>query len=283
MNPIQDLSTRDLVGKTVLEVGSGRGDTTRNLVSLLAGKPGARLIATDLSDDHFARLGAEFAGSGVQVDFLRTEAQNLIGVPDGSVDYLVCNYTLCAVEARAGSTLQALGRFHETLRTRGEIFIEEEFPIDVAANPAQKVWAEKWRLLKAATELTGGAPFHEFAPEELAELVRRVGFINIQWAADSSFLPEPHALQFFHARLERLMAAFPSPRLRDGFASSAVVLDEMASRAGGMEIPFYRLTAHKSRGTASLHATFDPHPHSEEESCSSPSPARSAVRSSTAN
>jgi SAM-dependent methyltransferase len=253
MDPIYDISSRDLSGKTILEVGSGRGETTRELVDLLAGKPGTRLIATDLSDGHFARLAGEFAESEVQIDFIRTEAQSLIGVPDGSVDYLVCNYTLCAVEARAGAALQALVRFHEVLRTGGEIFIEEEFPIDAAVTPAQKVWAEKWRILKAAILITGGTPFHEFAPEGLAELVRRVGFVNIQWAADTSFLPEPHSLQFFHARLEDLMAAFPSPRLQEGFAAEAAALSEMAARAGGMEMPYYHLTAYKSRGTAALY------------------------------
>ena len=51
-----------LCGRTVLEVGSGRGSSTRELVDLLSGQPGATLIVTDASDSHFARLRQELGG-----------------------------------------------------------------------------------------------------------------------------------------------------------------------------------------------------------------------------
>jgi 16S rRNA A1518/A1519 N6-dimethyltransferase RsmA/KsgA/DIM1 with predicted DNA glycosylase/AP lyase activity len=47
------IENEHLANKVVLEVGSGRGDTTRQLVDLLSGQSGARLIVTDISDKFF--------------------------------------------------------------------------------------------------------------------------------------------------------------------------------------------------------------------------------------
>jgi phospholipid N-methyltransferase len=54
-----------LANKVVLEVGSGRGDTTRKLVDLLLGQVGAQLIITDVSDRFFQQLRDEFQGRDV--------------------------------------------------------------------------------------------------------------------------------------------------------------------------------------------------------------------------
>lgn len=51
-----DIAQENLAGKVVLEVGSGRGGTTRKLADLLSGQPGTVLIATDISDRHFQQL-----------------------------------------------------------------------------------------------------------------------------------------------------------------------------------------------------------------------------------
>ena len=105
-----------LCGRTVLEVGSGRGSSTRELVDLLSGQPGATLIVTDVSDSHFPRLRQELAGRGVELHFVRTGACELDGIENRSIDLLVCKYTLCAVNAHAGRAALALNRFREVLR-----------------------------------------------------------------------------------------------------------------------------------------------------------------------
>lgn len=239
-----DSASEDLAGKTVLEVGSGRGDSTRKLVRLLAQHPGATLIATDLSDAHFATLRHEFAGAPVRVEFRQASAHELNGIADGSIDCIVCNYTLCAVNAQAGLATLALRRFWKVLRPGGRLFIEEEFPTSQAGTATQEVWAQKWRLLKAATILAGGFPFSEFAPDTLAQMCRIVGF-DVSWQADAEFIGGANVLDFFQRRLDRLLAALPDDTLRAGFARLAAELHEQARQAGGMEIPFYRLSARK--------------------------------------
>ena len=62
-----NIKEEDLSGKIILEVGSGRGDTTRKLVQLLSGKPNTLLIVTDISDKYFQQLKEEFQSSDVQV------------------------------------------------------------------------------------------------------------------------------------------------------------------------------------------------------------------------
>lgn len=154
MIPPMHLNQMDLAGKTVLEVGSGRGDTTRVLVDLLSKFPGANLIAADFSAAHFPALQEEFAGRVLPVRFICTSALDLDGINAGSIDVLVCNYTLCAVNSRSGQATLALRRFWEALKPGGWLFIEEEFPLGQASSPTQAVWAEKWRILKAALILT---------------------------------------------------------------------------------------------------------------------------------
>jgi SAM-dependent methyltransferase len=241
-----DLSQQDLAGKTVLEVGSGRGGTTRRLADLLAPHPGARLIVTDISDAHFPELREELHGGPLGVEFLRTDACELAGVDNHSVDYLVCSYTLCAINAQPGRAALALQRFQQVLRPGSWLLVQEELPIDRAGTPAQEVWAAKWRILKAATIVAGGSPFAEFAPETLAGLCRLAGLSHVEWEADSELLTGSDVLAFFQRRLDMLLPRLPNDALRAGFECWARELWERAASAGGMEVPYYRLAAHRA-------------------------------------
>ncbi len=104
------------------------------------------------------------------------------------------------------------------LRPGGWLFVEEEFPIDQAATPPQEVWAEKWRLLKAATVAGGGSPYTEFHPQDLADLCRLAGLGGVEWSADKTIYQGAGILDFFQARLERLLPRLPNDVLRAGFA-----------------------------------------------------------------
>jgi SAM-dependent methyltransferase len=244
--PKMDIAKESLVGKVVLEVGSGRGGTTRELVRLASKQPGATLIVTDLSNQHFQRLQDEFQDSGVQTKFICTSANELAGISGEAIDYLVCNYTLCAVNTQPGLAALALRRFWEVLKPGGRLFIEEEYPVDKVDTPRQEVWAQKWRLLKAATILTGGLPYNEIAPEVLADLCRLAGFEKVAWAADTSMYRGAKVLSFFLARLDGLLPEFANDDLRAGLTMSATELQKKAVHVGGMEVPYYRLTARKS-------------------------------------
>ena len=241
-----ELKELDFTGKTILEVGSGRGDTTRLLADMLAGVPDVRFIVTDLSDQHFPQLRSDMENAGVNAVFRATSAEHLAGIQDASVDVVVCTYCLCAVNASPGSAMLALRRFWQVLRSKGWLFVEEEFPIQSAQGPAQQVWAEKWRLLKAASLLTGRAVYTEFDPAVLAELCQVAGFQEVNWQARSSFLPGVETLDFFRQRLDAMIQQMPDETLKRGFSSLASGVLEAARQVGGMEIPYYSLTARKA-------------------------------------
>ena len=238
-----NIITEELAGKVVLEVGSGRGGTTRKLVEVLSGQPGACLIVTDKSDAHFQRLREAFQEEPVPIRFVCTEAQELAGIDNGSVDYLVCNYTLCAINAQVGQGVLALQRFREVLKTGGRLFVEEEFPINLVETSGQVIWAEKWRILKSATLLAGGFPYTEFAPETLADLCRVVGFRGVEWSGASEVYEGVEGLGFFEQRLEKLLAQLPNDSLRVSFERQAALVRQQLEQVGWMEVPFYRLTA----------------------------------------
>lgn len=243
-----NIEDEDFSGKVILEVGSGRGDTTRKLVDLLAGKPDAQLIVTDISDYFFPELREEFESKNVRVQFICTSGHELHSVPNQTIDYLVCNYTLCAINSRAGLVALALQRFWEVLRTNGKMFVEEEFPIDKHDTLSQEVWAEKWRILKSSMILARQSIFNEISPELLERLCDSAGFEKVKWTAHSELYKDSEVLNFFQKRLDALLKEMPNENLRAGYSEMAVNLRRKAMQAGGMEVPFYRLVAQKTAG-----------------------------------
>ena len=242
---MSDLHLGDLSGKTILEVGSGRGDTSRELVKHLAGQPGARLNLTDISDAHFAALAQEFADAGVQTEFIRTSALKLAGIKSASIDLLVCSFTLCAVNAISGQGTLALQRFYEVLKPGGELFIREELPIYMAANPAQQIWQEKWAILRALQLLTGNKPWQEYQPDVLQALVEIIGFKDVDYEDQLSVHTNPNTLDFFSRRAEMLLAELHPAEFSDAFQTRISSLHAAFKQVGMMEVPWYELRALK--------------------------------------
>lgn len=239
------LADGDLNGKTVLEVGTGRGATTRVLVDLLEKYSDTTLISTDASTQSFAELQKEFKDRKVRVKFMQTNAIALDGMDKSFVDDIVCNYSLPSIEAYSGRSILALRRFFEVLKPGGSLFIEDEFPNDRVQNTHQQVWAEKWRILKAATIMIGGISFNAIAPDTLVELCRIVGFEGIGWEEEISYFENDDVLDPYFRSLDRLIPALPNNNLRSGISTWAYDLRDKAA-AGGMEVPSYRLWCRKA-------------------------------------
>ena len=242
------IENEPLASRVVLEIGSGRGNTTRELVDLLSGQAGARLIVTDISDTFFQQLRDEFQARDVKIQFACTGAHELHDIPNNSVDYVVCNYTLCAVNSQAGLVALAVRRFWEVLKAGGKLFAEEEFPTSRQDTVAQEIWAEKWRILKSAMILAGKFPYNEIEPGMLHDLCRLSGFERTRWTAHTRVFRDANVLDFSQKRLDALLTQLPNESLRAGFAELAAMLHNKASQVGAMEVPFYRLTAQKGAG-----------------------------------
>ncbi len=126
------------------------------------------------------------------------------------------------------------------------MLIEEEFPITKRDTPAQEIWAEKWAILKSALLLARKLPFNELAPDILQDLCQLVGFTDIQRTTHAEFYREVEALDFFQRRLESLLPELPNENFRAAFIRQASDLRKKMLQVGGMEIPFYRVTARKT-------------------------------------
>lgn len=242
---MKGIETDDLTGKVVLEIGSGRGSTTHLLVNLIAKYQNASLIVTDINNANFQKLAEEFKSELNHIRFIRTSACELENIDNGSVDYIVCNYALCAVNAQIGCGSLAVKRFFEVLKPGSKLLIEEEHPIIKRENEAQQIWSDKWRILKAALFLSGKFPYTEYSPEILADICLMAGFKNVTWESFSTSYEDKETLTFFWHRLKSYLHLVPNENLRNGLSIMADELQHRFERIGRMEVPYYSMIAEK--------------------------------------
>lgn len=234
-----------LAGKTVLEVGSGLGRTTRNLASLLADYPGAKLIVTDVTDRYFDQIRSSLNLTAIEPQFIETDACDLATIESESIDYIVCNFALCEINSDVGRGTLALTKFLSVLRPGGKLFVEEEMPISEPTGPAQQSWSLIWRVLKSAQMLIQKRTMtNEYRPEVLCEICNIIGFTDVIWEASI----RTHPLAWLEPRLELLekhMPGFPSPQVKKMFIHLANDVKSRAKEQGKIEIPIYTLSAGK--------------------------------------
>ena len=231
-------------GKTVLEIGGGRGETTRELAARMTGG-GGRLIVTDISDKHFPALQKDLERFDLAVDFIRTSALKLAGVRPGSIDLLVCNYALSTANAIVGQGELALYKFYEVLKPDGTLYIEEELPFYMAASPAQRVWAEQSQLIKATQLLSGNRPTNEYQPDVLETLITAAGFEEVDLSDELASLPTSEWWGSFKTRFDHYLDTIESETLRLALNESLLMLEANAHTTGSMEVPYVILTAKK--------------------------------------
>jgi ubiquinone/menaquinone biosynthesis C-methylase UbiE len=239
------IENEQLADKTILEVGCGLGRTTRNLVSLLTGHPGAKLIVTDVSEQYLVRTRSVLGQLGSEPQFIRTHACELVGIQPESIDYIVCNFALCEINSDIGQGTLALAKFLSVLKPGGKLFVEEEFPISEAEGPAQQSWARIWQVLKSAFILIQQkTPSNEYRPDVLRNICESIGFIDVRWEA----AVRSHGLDWMDARLgmlEQYMSRFPGPQVGQMFMYLAKSVSSQAREFGKIDVPVYTLLAIK--------------------------------------
>ncbi len=169
-----------------LEIGSGTGYFSLNLLQLGAIQ---RLTATDISPGMLARLAHTAEGLGLEVETVRTEAEQL-PLPDESFD-LVFGH---AVLHHIPDLEKAFAEFRRVLRPGGAIVFAGEpsrYGDQLAALPKRVglLAAPAWRRLVGAQpravaeaeqseghSLEGEVDVHAFAPADLRRLLRDAGF-----------------------------------------------------------------------------------------------------------
>jgi ubiquinone/menaquinone biosynthesis C-methylase UbiE len=240
-----NLKDLDFTNKKVLEVGTGRGGTTLKLAKILENFNGAKLITTDVYDGNFESLEKELKEYNIDISFIKTDGCELQGIEENSIDFIVCNYTLCAINSKSGSETLALNKFKDILKVGGILYIEEEYPLNTVNNPMQKVWSRKWQLLRAANMLLGDLSFNEINPQILEKILYILGFKNIQWENGSYQIIGADCLEFFDYRFTKVLDTLNNPQLVQGLKEEGKNLENYAKEIGGMEIPTYKFIAVK--------------------------------------
>jgi ubiquinone/menaquinone biosynthesis C-methylase UbiE len=211
----------------------------------MAGQPGAEFIVTDIDDSYFTQIGQELEALGIAHRFIRTDACQLDGIAPESIDFVVCNFVLCAVNAEVGSGTIALDNFYSVLKPGGKLYLREEYPIYAAKGPDQEVWALMWRVIKSARMIS--SPYlatTEYRPEVLKRLCEIVGFEDINW------IPEviQNDLSWFVPRMElltKMMPDFPNPQVGKMYLAMASDIRQRAAARNSVEIPRYSMVATK--------------------------------------
>lgn len=235
----------DFTNKVVLEIGTGRGGTTRELVKHLSKFTGSKLITTDIYDGNFSELQEEFKEYSVSIEFIKTDACELNEIVNESIDLIVCNYTLCAINSRPCAAVIALNRFKEVLRKGGILYLEEEFPINNIKNERQEIWAEKWRILKTCSNILRKPVYNEMEKDIVIGMIELLGFKVIQGEAGAAGFNIQNWLEFFEYRLERCLQEIKNENLKSGLREESDILINRAKEVGGMEIPSYKIVARK--------------------------------------
>ena len=95
------------------------------------------------------------------VSYTHLDGSKLTGIKNDSADFIVCNYTLCAIASRAGRETLAIKRFYEVLKKGGKLLLEEEYPVTHVENERQQIWSSKWGILKSTLNFIEGKVSHE--------------------------------------------------------------------------------------------------------------------------
>lgn len=235
---------QDPSNKTVLCIGCGRGETTRELAAHMAGG-GGRLIVTDISDEHFEACRANLKGVDLAIDYIRTSSVKLAGIRPGSIDLIVCNFMLSEINAVVGQGELTLHKMYEVLKPGGRLYLEEMLPYYMAASPAQVIWAEQWCLIKAVQILAGTRPSNEYQPDVLEVLVSQAGFEEVEITDELAIHATTDWWEAFKTKIEGLLQAIKDDSLKAALINSLQTLKENAHNIASMEVPYVVLTATK--------------------------------------
>ncbi|TFH26273.1 MAG: class I SAM-dependent methyltransferase, partial [Promethearchaeota archaeon] len=174
--PLDEIDGLDLQNMTILEVGTGNGGTTLEILEYIQNEATTRLITTDLNVVDLNPLLFQFPAMKGRLSFIQTDATELLSIESNSIDILVVDYTLCAINSIPGKYTDALSRFKDVLKPNGLLLLEEEFPIGSPPGKDHPLWKMQWQILKKMVTLSGKSPNNEIQLEDLKNYVKKLNF-----------------------------------------------------------------------------------------------------------
>jgi arsenite methyltransferase len=174
-----------LEGATLLDVGTGDGLIAREALQRVG--PQGRVIFSDVSAALLeqARAAVRDAEARERATFVRTSAETLSGIPDGSVDIVTTRSVLIYVADKAA----AFGAMHRVLRPGGRIAMFEPINQRMFPEPSDRFWGyDIGAVVELAAKAKGGyraiedpaaETMRDFDEYDLVRLTEDAGFERI--------------------------------------------------------------------------------------------------------
>lgn len=205
----------------------------------------ARLITTDIKPIDISPFLSLHPQIQDRVSFVQTDAVELQGITPNSIDVLVSDYSLCAINSDIGKLGLALDRFHTVLKPGAWLLIEEEFPLLSSSDLPQaqqfSLWREQWQLLKALLILTETPRFHEISPVFLQKLLTVHHFHHISIETGITMLDASEVSSHFLPRVQAHAQNLTLPTLKRAFLRAARTFTRKLKGEGMMQIPYYTI------------------------------------------
>ena len=186
--PVRDrvlAQAEPLAGATLLDVGTGDG--LIGLEALERVGPGGIVIFSDISEALLERTSREVQARGLleRARFVQAGADDLAGIPDGSVDVVTTRSVLIYI-ADKEAALQAM---HRVLRPGGRISLFEPINRLMSPEPRERYWGyDVAAVVDLADKVKEGylrladpasTSMTDFDDRDLVRLAGQVGFARI--------------------------------------------------------------------------------------------------------
>ena len=202
MKQIYDLN---ITGKTILEIGTGGGGTTLEIVDLLREFSDSNLITTDIEPIDLTQFLIENPDMQDRLRFVQTDATILKTIQPNSIDIVIGNYVLAPINSISGKAIISLEKFYEVLKNGGMLLLEDEYPITMAQGDKQELWAEQWSILKKIITQSGQKSFNELDPAIVKKILKDLGFHHIEIEKEEVILHESEVIPHFQSRMDYYM------------------------------------------------------------------------------
>ncbi|MHA1520394.1 MAG: class I SAM-dependent methyltransferase [Promethearchaeota archaeon] len=239
--PLDEIDGLDLHNKTILEVGTGNGGTTLDILQYIQNEPSSHLITTDLIAVDMNPFLSQYPIMKDRLSFIQTDATELLSIEPNSIDIIIVDYTMCAINSISGKYLDALNRFKDVLKPNGLLLLEEEFPIDSPKGKEYPMWKMQWRILKKMVILTGKVPNNEIPLRELKESLKKLNFHVEKEVTGTTTLAFEEVYPHFSNRFDYLLSFLPNIWVKGVLTFSRFLFRTRLKRAQFLHIPSYTL------------------------------------------
>lgn len=236
----------DFNNKKVLEIGTGNGGTTLEILEIIQNIPSCELITTDIIQVEFNRIISQYPSVKDRVMFIQADFIDIENKLPFKPDVVILHYTLCAINAKSGRFIEVLDKIKNIAAPNAFILIEEEYPIDKVNSKSpqlQQLWAEQWRILKALILLSNKNPYQEIYPEFLLQYMKKLDYKNVEISNGFNSLHKSETIPLLTHRVKNLISNKKKSKIFNNIQKKYKILLKKIRKYENIEIPIYQITA----------------------------------------